>query len=123
MSAIWSTEELERQLRVLAERTEQMKFLKAEDVAHRKRILACYVAQDLKSHSVEGYTISRFNKASIQYSRKLEREEFKLNEAIKKMKAKELENWENPDYVGPDQCADISRSAESLRVDPIKSQT
>ena len=123
MSAIWSTEELERQLRVLAERTQQMKMLKLEDEAHRKRILACYEAQNLKSHAVEGFTISRCSKASIKYSRKLEREEFKLKEAIKKMKAKEVENWDNPDYSGPDQCADISRGDEMLRVDPIKSQT
>ena len=82
----WTEADFARECVQYCERREQIESLKADQDAHGSELLSYFRENQIKDFTVVNKTITATARSKKKYSRKCEREEERLKQAIKNMK-------------------------------------
>jgi len=103
----WNEERLEAELTEYVERSTLIKKLTEEHKNQGEAIRQHYESNTLSSCGLANHNINVVSKTKVEYSDKYRREKARSDRSFEEARKKEIENFHNPKYTGPDQCKSI----------------
>jgi hypothetical protein len=103
----WNEERLEAELTEYVERSTLIKKLTEEHKNQGEAIRQHYESNTLSSCGLANHNINVVSKTKVEYSDKYRREKARSDRSFEEARQKEIENFHNPKYTGPDQCKSI----------------